>query len=177
MPMSKSQLCCESQSHSLSCCQAPIWNSWTDFRYCKTVADLLMWWEGWSVVYNCCWTSPARSFSCPSPTGLMIIFYCLKFLIPPTSSNSLAQLYFPVTHSQICCNWQLVGRAGTGNTRNRPVLLCRLIQSDQPTQFEYLSHQGLPYRRWGYKLKEITMTYIVHRFYEFKSSMLGFHYE
>jgi hypothetical protein len=28
-----------------------------------------LWWEDGSVVYNCCWSSPAKSFSCPSPEG------------------------------------------------------------------------------------------------------------
>jgi hypothetical protein len=32
-----------------------------------------------SVVYNCCWCSPAQSFSGPTPAGLMTTFYCLRF--------------------------------------------------------------------------------------------------
>jgi hypothetical protein len=36
---------------------------------------------GWAVVYNCCWSSPAHSFSGPSPAGLMTTFYCLRFQI------------------------------------------------------------------------------------------------
>jgi hypothetical protein len=32
-----------------------------------------------SVVYNCCWLSPAQPFSDPSPMGLATIFYCLRF--------------------------------------------------------------------------------------------------
>jgi hypothetical protein len=32
-----------------------------------------------SVVYNCCWPSPAQWFSGPSPMGLATIFYCLRF--------------------------------------------------------------------------------------------------
>jgi hypothetical protein len=31
---------------------------------------LPLWWENGSVVYNCCWSSPAQSFSAPSPAGL-----------------------------------------------------------------------------------------------------------
>jgi hypothetical protein len=34
-----------------------------------------LWPEDGSVVYNCCWTSPAQSFSGPSPAGLVTIFY------------------------------------------------------------------------------------------------------
>jgi hypothetical protein len=34
-----------------------------------------------SVVCNCCWSSPAQPFSGPSPTGIRIALYCLKFEI------------------------------------------------------------------------------------------------
>jgi hypothetical protein len=37
------------------------------------------WREDGSVIYNCSWPSPAQSFSCPSPVGLVTIFYCLRF--------------------------------------------------------------------------------------------------
>jgi hypothetical protein len=37
-----------------------------------------LWRENVSVVYNCCWSSPAQSFSGPSPVGLATIFYCLR---------------------------------------------------------------------------------------------------
>jgi hypothetical protein len=43
-----------------------------------------LWREDGSVVYNCCWSSPAQSSSGPSPAGFMITFYCLKFEIPST---------------------------------------------------------------------------------------------
>jgi hypothetical protein len=35
-----------------------------------------------SAVYNCCWSSPAQSFSGLSPAALMTIFYCLGFETP-----------------------------------------------------------------------------------------------
>jgi hypothetical protein len=38
-----------------------------------------LWREDGSVVYNCCWPSPAQSFSGPSPVVIVIIFYCLRF--------------------------------------------------------------------------------------------------
>jgi hypothetical protein len=38
-----------------------------------------LWLEDGSVVYNCCWSSPAQSFSGPSPVELVAIFYCLRF--------------------------------------------------------------------------------------------------
>jgi hypothetical protein len=36
------------------------------------------------VVCNCCWSSPARSFSGPSPAGLVTTLYCLRFETSPT---------------------------------------------------------------------------------------------
>jgi hypothetical protein len=38
-----------------------------------------VWWGDESVFYICCRTSPAQSFSAPSPAGLITIFYCLRF--------------------------------------------------------------------------------------------------
>jgi hypothetical protein len=38
-----------------------------------------LWREDGSVVYNCCWPSPAQSFSGLSPVGLVAIFYWLIF--------------------------------------------------------------------------------------------------
>jgi hypothetical protein len=38
-----------------------------------------LWWEDGSVVYNCCWPSPAQSFSGPSPMGLMTYFTVSDF--------------------------------------------------------------------------------------------------
>jgi hypothetical protein len=37
-----------------------------------------LWREDGFVVYSCFWSSPAQSFSGPSPVGLMAIFYCLR---------------------------------------------------------------------------------------------------
>jgi hypothetical protein len=34
--------------------------------------------NGYIVYYNCCWSSPAQSFSVPSPLGLAIIFCSLR---------------------------------------------------------------------------------------------------
>jgi hypothetical protein len=47
-------------------------------RMCWCVT-LSLWREDGSVVYNCCWPSPAQSFSGPSPMGLVTIFYSLRF--------------------------------------------------------------------------------------------------
>jgi hypothetical protein len=38
-----------------------------------------LWREDGSAVCNCYWPSPAQSFSGPSPVGLVVIFYCLRF--------------------------------------------------------------------------------------------------
>jgi hypothetical protein len=74
----------------------PIWGSRPDFYYCQIVAGLLM--RGaLSVVHNCCWSSPAQSFSGPSPAGLMTTFYCLRFETPPTWRARSPYLYRPGT--------------------------------------------------------------------------------
>jgi hypothetical protein len=53
--------------------------------------------------YNCCWPSPAQSFSGPSHTGLMTTFYSIRFEDSPnlegqvtvfiSPRNRVAQLY------------------------------------------------------------------------------------
>jgi hypothetical protein len=48
-----------------------------------------------SVVYNCCWPSPAQSFSVPSPGGLMTTFYCLSIETPPIWRARSTHLYPP----------------------------------------------------------------------------------
>jgi hypothetical protein len=45
-------------------------------RWCMTLS---LWREDGFVVYNCCWPSPAHSFSGPTPVRLVTIFYCLRF--------------------------------------------------------------------------------------------------
>jgi hypothetical protein len=49
--------------------------------------------EDGCVAYNCCWALPARSFSGPSPVGLMTIFHCLRFETPPTWRARSPYLY------------------------------------------------------------------------------------
>jgi hypothetical protein len=56
-----------------------------------------LWREDGSVVYNCCWSSPAQSFLGPSLAGLMTIFYCLGFETPPTWRARSPYLYPPGT--------------------------------------------------------------------------------
>jgi hypothetical protein len=54
-----------------------------------------LWREDGSVVYDCYWASPAESFSGPSSEGLITIFYCLRFDIPPTWRARSSYLYSP----------------------------------------------------------------------------------
>jgi hypothetical protein len=58
-----------------------------------------LWRENGSVVYNCCWSSPAQSFSSPSPAGLMTIFHCLTLETPSTWRARSPYLYSPRTRS------------------------------------------------------------------------------
>jgi hypothetical protein len=60
-----------------------------------------LWREDGSVVYNCCWPSPAQLFSSPSPLGLATIFYCLRFEIyfssPPTTRRATVEVFDPAS--------------------------------------------------------------------------------
>jgi hypothetical protein len=56
-----------------------------------------LWREDGSVVYHCGWSSPAHSFSGPSPVGLMTIFYCLRLEIPSAWKARRPYLYPPET--------------------------------------------------------------------------------
>jgi hypothetical protein len=42
-----------------------------------------LWREVGSVVFSCCWATPAQPFSALSPTGLISIVYCLSFWDSP----------------------------------------------------------------------------------------------
>jgi hypothetical protein len=91
----------DSQSPSLSWCQAPIWGPNPDFYHCQTFAGLLtwgpLWWEDESAIYSYCWLSPAQSFSGSSPAGLIIIFYWLRFecqvIVFTYPRNTVARFY------------------------------------------------------------------------------------
>jgi hypothetical protein len=48
-------------------------------------------------VYSCYWSSPAQSFSGPSPARLMPTFYCLRSETPPTWGGRSPYLYPPGT--------------------------------------------------------------------------------
>jgi hypothetical protein len=51
------------------------------------------WIKDGSLVYNCCWPSPAQLFSGPGPPGLTTIFYCLRFETPETWKARYLYLY------------------------------------------------------------------------------------
>jgi hypothetical protein len=72
-----------------------------DRRFCFnwTLAVIVLTWhplwrEDGSDIYNCCWHSPAQSFSGLSPAGLIITFYSLMFETPPTCRAS-PRIYIP----------------------------------------------------------------------------------
>jgi hypothetical protein len=58
---------------------------------------LSLWRVNGSAIYNCCWPSPAQSFLGPSPAGLVIIFYCLRFETSPTWRARSPSWYPPRT--------------------------------------------------------------------------------
>jgi hypothetical protein len=84
---SQSYVTTDGQPVSLSWCQAP--KPKTRYLSLSDSCEFVDVWrpflrEDVSLVYNCCWSSTAQSFSGPSPLGLMITFYCLRFETPPT---------------------------------------------------------------------------------------------
>jgi hypothetical protein len=56
-----------------------------------------LWQENGSAVYNCCWSSPAQSFFCPSPAGHVTRFYSLRFETLLTWRTRSPYLYPPGT--------------------------------------------------------------------------------
>jgi hypothetical protein len=85
---------------SLSWQQAP-WDSWcSNFIFQLNACGYSpyvhpLWQEDGSVIYNCCWFSPAQAFSGQSPMGPMTTFYYLKFETPPTWMARSPYLYSP----------------------------------------------------------------------------------
>jgi hypothetical protein len=88
----------DSQSASLSWCQAPIWGPSTVFYYFETVTNLLMWGAFSDERTGLSFTIAAgprqrNHFSDPSPTGLMPMFYCLRFETAPTWRARSPRIY------------------------------------------------------------------------------------
>jgi hypothetical protein len=67
------------QSASLSWNKAPTWCLRTVRELGFVDVGRSLWREDGSVIYNCCWSSSAHSFSGPSPVGLTTIFCRLRF--------------------------------------------------------------------------------------------------
>jgi hypothetical protein len=80
---SESYITTDGQPASLSWNKAPIWGLRPDLYFSESCGfvdlERPLWREAGSVVYNSCWPSPAKSFSGPSPVGLVAIFYCFRF--------------------------------------------------------------------------------------------------
>jgi hypothetical protein len=92
----------DGQSAILSGCQAPHMGPKTRFLLLSDNCGFVhvgrpLRREDGSVVYNCCWASPAQSFSGWSSTGLMTIIYCLRLKTVPTWRARSPYLYPPVT--------------------------------------------------------------------------------
>jgi hypothetical protein len=120
--VSQSHVTTDRHSARLSWNKAPIWELRPDFYYCQTVAGLLMWGalsdERTGLSLLLLLSSPAQSFSGPSPAGLVTIFYCLRFETPPTWRTRSLYLYPPgtgwagytprygVTHSLLRFFWE-----------------------------------------------------------------------
>jgi hypothetical protein len=82
---SESSITTDGQSASLSWNKAPIWGLRPDFYYCQAVAVFFFIWgalsdERTGLPFTIA-ASPRqhKSFSGPSPVGLVTIFYCLRF--------------------------------------------------------------------------------------------------
>jgi hypothetical protein len=83
----------DSQSASLSWYKATLWNPrsisisfpWKLFSHsCKLfIVWHSHWREGGSLIYSCCWASPAQCFSGLNRAWFMPIFYWIHFEVPP----------------------------------------------------------------------------------------------
>jgi hypothetical protein len=102
MSKSESYVMTDGQSASLSWNKAPICGLRSDFYYCQTVADLLMWGalsdeRPGLVVCNCCWLSPAQPFSVRVPWDSRPYFTVsdsgFPFLSPPTTRRPRVEIF------------------------------------------------------------------------------------
>jgi hypothetical protein len=94
-----------SQSTSMSWHQATIWDPrpillslpWKLYlvHWGLVIMGHILWLGDWSVIYGCCWASPAQSFLGLSPVGLVTIFYFLNFETPPIWRARFPYLFPP----------------------------------------------------------------------------------
>jgi hypothetical protein len=82
--------------------------------------------EDGSVVYNWCWSSPAQSFSGPRSSGIMTIFYCLRFETLPTWRAMSLYLYPPGTGFPFRRLLRLAGSLGRDRIQNAASTLISL---------------------------------------------------
>jgi hypothetical protein len=66
-----------------------------------------LWREVGSVVFSCCWASPAQSFSGLSPAGLKTVFYCPNFLDSPNLEGQVPVFISPQNQNYITTDGQL----------------------------------------------------------------------
>jgi hypothetical protein len=85
------------------------------------------------VVFSCCWASPAESFSCLSPGGLISIFYCLNIDTPPIWRARF------LTFLQLSCLYHL----GTDRVGNAFLLLRSLLLGFPRDRYSFNAQQLL----------------------------------
>jgi hypothetical protein len=71
----------------------------TDGHFRVVDVRLPLWWEDWSEVYSCCWTSTAKFYPGPSPSGLTTVFYWLKFEISQLEGHVI--IFIPAYNKMI----------------------------------------------------------------------------
>jgi hypothetical protein len=86
--------------------------------------ERLLWREDGSDICNCCWLSPAQSFSGPSPAGL-VIFYCLT--TSQTWRTRFPYLYPPGTGFLFVDSYELRWRHSTPPPHGKVVLYIYII--------------------------------------------------
>jgi hypothetical protein len=120
-----------------------------------------------SVVYNCFWPSPAQSLS-TSPTGLMTIFYCLRFETPPGPCIYIPQEQFgpimpPGTGFPFRRLLRLVGLQWRySNSPRRRVLTLKFLLHDIQEFGSYLTGNLLRLRYEDQRLVQFRETIAVY---------------
>jgi hypothetical protein len=135
----------DSQSASLSWCQAPIWDPWPIiFSAWNFLRQLRLWYfvapsltrgQVCNLLYNCFWALPEQSLLGPSPAELMTLFYCLIWDSPNLDGqvpvfisprNRVAQLYpwalgslFVASYNSQGLQWRYSNPPPQGNTESR----------------------------------------------------------
>jgi hypothetical protein len=95
----------------------------------QSLCNILSYERMGSVVYNCCWSSPAQSFSGLNPSGLMTRFYCLRFETPPTWRARSPYLYSSGTGWPTCTqrHWVPFCRLGMERVKTQLLIVILII--------------------------------------------------